>query len=117
MAVKKIEKDDWKKYFDVFSQKCRKNHRTNYTEIRVLTEEAGTQPETQWMRLQGINYDPKDDLLDINVENFTRLILHPQVIFVDDDSSDTLTSMEVIEKDGTKDIVEIRDGTEKEVRW
>lgn len=108
MAVKKIEKEDWRVYFDNFSKMFLKDEQVEYAEIRVLSDKIGVQPETQWTLLKGISYDPKDDVLDISVDKLNRLISHPMEIFVDQDDDGWLTSLEVIEKDGTRDIIEIR---------
>lgn len=108
MAVKKLDKTEWTIYFDTFSKNFLKDKQPEYAEIRVMSSEIGVQPETQWTLLKGISYDPKDDILDINVERLNRMILHPKEIYVDQEENGWLTSIEVVETDGTKDIIEIR---------
>ncbi|MDX1638115.1 MAG: DUF5335 family protein [Balneolaceae bacterium] len=108
MAVKKIDKTEWLTYFDNFSKNFLKDTQPEYAEIRVLSGEMGVQPETGWTLLKGISYDPKDDVLDISVDKLTRLIFHPAEINVEQDQNGWVTSIEVTETDGTKDIIEIR---------
>jgi hypothetical protein len=108
MAIKKIDKTDWMVYFDTFSKKFLKDKQPEYAEIRVMSDEIGVQSETQWTPLMGISYNPKDDTLDINVEHLNRMIVHPVEIYVDQEENGWLTSIEVTESDGTKDIIEIR---------
>ncbi|MFH5832728.1 DUF5335 family protein [Halalkalibaculum sp. DA3122] len=108
MAVKKIDKKEWMVYFDTFSKKFLKDKQPEYAEIRVMSNDIGVQQETRWSPLKGISYDPKDDILDINVERLNRMILHPKEIYVDQEEDGWVTSIEVIEADGTKDIIEIR---------
>lgn len=108
MAIKKIEKTRWGTYFDTFSKTFLKDDQPEYAEIRVLSEEMGVQPETQWMPLKGISYDQKGNILDIDLEELNRMIINPVDIYVDQDDTGWLTSIEVIESDGTKNIIEIR---------
>ncbi|MDX1639813.1 MAG: DUF5335 family protein [Balneolaceae bacterium] len=108
MAVRKINRSDWQSFFDTFSKKFLKDDQPEYAGIQILSEDIGAQPETGWLPLEGITYNPKDDLLDIRVEQLDRMILHPSEIYVDEDSQGWITSLEIVEKDGTKDIIEIR---------
>lgn len=108
MAVLKLDKKEWAVYFDTFSKKFLKDEQPEYVEIRVMSEEIGVQPETQWTLLKGISYDPKGDVLDVSVDQLNRRIFHPTEIYVDEEDNGWLTSIEVVEQDGTKDIIEIR---------
>ena len=108
MAIKQIDRSEWRSYFDLFSKKFLKDEQPEYAEIRILSDELGAQPETSWTLLKGISYDPKDDILDISVDHLNRMVLHPYEIYVDQEVDGWLTSIEIIEKDGTKDIIEIR---------
>ncbi len=108
MAVLKLDKKRWALYFDSFSKKFLKDDQPEYAEIRVLSKDIGVQPETQWTLLKGISYDPKGDVLDVSVDKLNRIILHPTEIYVDEEEDGWLTSIEVVERDGTKDIIEIR---------
>lgn len=108
MAIKQIEPDDWGPYFDTFSQKMRRDRRTDYAEIRVFSTEDGAQKETAWLPLSGIVYDRKDNLLEVLVENMDHLVLNPSRIYVDETAKGMLTSMEVIRGDGTREVIEVR---------
>lgn len=108
MAIKKIERDKWRSYFDGFSKKYLMDKEPEYIEIRVLNNEIGDQTETHWMPLKGLSYDDRGDLLEIQVDGLNRMINHPQEIFIDEEKSGWILSMEVIEKDGTKNIIETR---------
>ena len=108
MSIKKIDSTEWASYFDAFSRKLARTHRTDYAEIRVFSPEDGAQTETSWLPLSGITYDAKSDLLETLVENMDHLVLHPQEIYVDETEPDILNSLEVIRKDGTKEVVEVR---------
>lgn len=108
MAVRKIEKEHLNDYFNEFAKLYLKDEQPEYAGIQVLSEEYGAQPETGWLILQGISYDPKKDILDIKVEKLDHMILRPEEVYVDEEPGGIINSMEIIQKDGTKNIIEIR---------
>ena len=107
MAIRQLPRADWNDYFDAFSRAKDDAGRVDYAEIRVFSPEIGAQPETSWLPLQGLTYDPKDDKLDVFVKGLEHLIAHPKVIFVDE-TSGRLDSIEVVRQDGTYEVVDIR---------
>lgn len=108
MAIKKIEKSTWQSYFDTFSKSFLKDDQPEYVEIQILSAASGIQPETSWLPLEGITYDSRKDALNIKVEALDHMIDHPSEIFVDEDDGGWIASMEIIQEDGTKNIIEIR---------
>jgi hypothetical protein len=108
MSIKQLEKADWASYFDAFSKKLNREHRTDYAEIRVFSQEDGAQPETSWLPLAGITYDRKGDLLEVLVENMDHLVYHPKEIYVDEMEDKVLSSLEVVREDGTIEVIELR---------
>lgn len=107
MAIRTLPRAEWNRYFDVFSNTKSGTGRIDYAEIRVLSPEDGAQPQTGWLPLQGLVYDPKDDLLEVLVTGLDHLVGHPEAIFVDEDHG-RLDRLEVVRRDGTKELVEIR---------
>ncbi|MDX1671625.1 MAG: DUF5335 family protein [Balneolaceae bacterium] len=108
MAIRKIEKEDLSSFFNEFAKRYLKDEQPEYADIQVLSEEYGVQRETDWLILEGISYDPKKDILDIKVEKLDHMIMNPVEVYVDEEPGGLITSMEIIQKDGTKNIVEIR---------
>lgn len=105
---KKIAKKQWQKYFDTFSQKFLKDDQPEYVEIQIISEEIGVQPETKWTILKGLTYDPKSDILEVQVENMEHNISHPEEIYVNEEENGWLTGMMVIQEGGEKNILDIR---------
>lgn len=108
MAVKELKKKQWQSFFDQFYKRYLKDAQPEYAEIRVLSDESEAQPETGCLVLKGISFDPKGDTFDIRVEDLNRMIWHPSQIYVDEEENGWITSIEIIEQDGTKNIIEIR---------
>ncbi len=107
MSVRKLDQSEWQAFFDRFSREMIRNNRVDYAEIRVVSPEVGAQPETAWLPLIGITYDPKDDLLEVAVENLDHLVYHPVEIYVDEQEG-RINGLSILSKDGRKEIVELR---------
>lgn len=108
MAIRKIEKQEWKNYFNTFSKNFLVDEQPEYAEIKIISESLGDQPETSWLLLQDIAYDPRNDVLDIIVEKLDHRIQHPTEIYVDEEDDGWVTSIQIAQGDGTKDIIELR---------
>lgn len=108
MSVRKINKAEWPKYFNDYFHKFLKDKQPEYVELRILSKESGNQPEIEWTPLRGISFDPKNDLLDLSVDKLDHLIYHPVEIYVDDEKDGMINSMEITNKEGDKEIIEIR---------
>lgn len=108
MSIRKLDPGQWSTFFDTFSQRMLREHRTDYAEIRVLSAENGAHRETAWLPLRGITFDRKDALLEIQVENMDHLILRPTEIYLDELDGGVLAALRVTRADGTVDLVELR---------
>jgi hypothetical protein len=104
MAISKLEKTAWRPYFDNIS----KTLDGKRAEIEVASLRIGDQIEAEWLPLLGIAYDPKDDLIEVVLEGLDHMIPKPQEVYVDQEAV-LLTSMEVIDADGVRQIVKLRD--------
>jgi hypothetical protein len=104
MATRKLDKAQWRTYFDRVS----KSLVGKRAEIEVDSLSLGSQIETEWLPFLGIVYDPKDDLIEIALEDVDHMIRHPDSVFVDEDLL-ALNSVEIVDRDGVKQIVVLRD--------
>ena len=104
MAIAKLEKATWHPYFD----KVSKILDGKSAEIEVTSLTIGDQVEAEWLPLLGIVYDQKDDLIEVVLEGLDHMIRKPQEVYVDQEAA-MLRSMEVIDADGVRQIVRLRD--------
>ncbi len=107
MAIRTLPRDDWKDYFDTASSRHYASGSTKYASVRVLSIEDGDQPLTEWAPLLGLTYEPKNHLLEIQMDGLDHLVAHPETIYVDEDGA-SLAKFEVVRADGAKEIVELR---------
>jgi hypothetical protein len=104
MAIRKLGKAEWQRYFDRISKAVIGKR----AEIEIASLALGDQIEAEWLPLTGIAYDPKDDILEIALDGVDHLIPHPHEIYVDE-TGIVLTSLEVTDRDGVSQIVQLRD--------
>jgi hypothetical protein len=72
--AKKLEKSQWRVYFDRMS----KTLVGKRAEIEVASLKLGDQIEAEWLPLLGISYDPKNDIIEIALEGVDHLIHKPR---------------------------------------
>ena len=104
MTIRKLEKKEWKGYFDRISKELNSQE----AEIEVLSLALGDQVETKWLALLGITYDPKDDIVEVVLEGLDHMINKPREIYVDQEGPG-ISRLEVIDADGVRQIVKLRD--------
>jgi hypothetical protein len=104
MASLKIEKAKWRTFFDSVSKRLIGKR----AEIDVESLALGAQIEAKWLPLFGIVYDPKNDIIEIALEDLDHIVHKPQEIYVDEGSTG-LISLEVFDGDGVQHIVLFRD--------
>ncbi|RMG55652.1 MAG: hypothetical protein D6717_07670 [Gammaproteobacteria bacterium] len=104
MAIRELERDHWKDYFDHFSSVSG----TELVEVEVAGLDIGDQVEAEWLPLAGISYDPKDDVLTIDAgEVLQHMVRSPRVIRVDEDDSG-IHSFEVEDGDGHVQVLRLK---------
>jgi hypothetical protein len=102
MASRALPKEEWQAYCDRIS----KTLSGTRAHIEVAGVALGDQVAARWLRLLGITYEPKSDLLEIAMEGLDHLIHKPQDISVDDDLSG-LISMEIVDSDQRRQFVKL----------
>jgi hypothetical protein len=104
MTIRKLDKKEWAAYFNRVSKELEDAE----AEIEVMSLALGDQIEAEWLPLFGIIYDPKDDLVEVAVENIDHMINKPREINVDEQGG-MLVNVEIIDADGVRQIVKLRE--------
>jgi hypothetical protein len=104
MTVRKLDKKQWRPFFDGVSRLLEGKQ----AEIEVGSLILGNQVEAEWLPLLGIAYDPNDDLVEVALEGLDHIIPRPREIYIEDEMGG-LGSLEIIDGDGRKQIVKLRD--------
>ena len=104
MTIRKLEKSKWHAFFDGLSKMLEGKR----AEIEVASLALGDQIEAEWLPLLGLAYDPKDDLFEVTLDGVDHMIRKPREIYLDDDVRG-LMSIEIVDAEGTRQIVKLRD--------
>src|ERR1700680_4867921 len=104
MAVRKLEKAEWRRFFDWVSRGLVGKR----AEIEIASLALGDQIEAEWLPLLGITYDPKDDALEIALDGLDHMIPRPRELYADSGVG-ALLSFEVIDADGVSQIFMLRE--------
>ena len=104
MTIRKLNKSEWRRYFDFVSRGIEGKR----AEIEVASLSLGDQVEADWLPLLGIVNDPKDDVVEIALDGLDHMIRKPREIYIDD-SAGELTSVEIVGAEGVRQIVHLRE--------
>jgi hypothetical protein len=102
--AKQLEKSQWRAYFDWMSKALVGKR----AEIEVASLELGDRIMAEWLPLLGISYDPKNDVIEIALEGVDHLIHKPREVYVEEEGLE-LSSLEVIDAEGVRQIIVLRD--------
>jgi hypothetical protein len=104
MTIQKLEKSEWRPFLDTVSKELEAKE----AEIEVASLDLGDQIVAEWLPLLGISYDPKDDIVEIALDGVDHIIHKPREIYMDN-GAEALTSIEIVDTDGVKQIVNLKD--------
>lgn len=105
MATQQLQRSEWKHYFDTVSKILVGKH----AEINIAGRQLGDQIQREWSLLNGLVYDPKDDLFEVIIEDeVDHLVFHPKEIWVDQ-AGVMLQSVDVVDADGNHQIVLLKE--------
>jgi hypothetical protein len=104
MTIRKLEKPEWRPFLDVVSQLLEAKE----AEIEVASLNLGNQVLAEWLPLRGITYDPKDDIVEVLLDEVDHMIHGPREIYVDNGAG-ALRSIEIVDAGGAKQIVRLKD--------
>jgi hypothetical protein len=104
MTIRRLEKPEWRPFFDTMS----KILEAKVAEVEVASLDLGDRTQAEWLPLIGITYDPRDDAVEIALDGLDHMIRKPREIYLDDGAAG-LTSLEIVDADGVRQIVKLKD--------
>ena len=104
MTTRKLEKTQWRSFFDGLS----KILDAKQAEIEVASLKLGNQVQAEWLQFYGITYDPEDDLVEVALEGIDHLIRKPREISIESGVG-ALTSLEIVDAEGVTQIVKLKE--------
>jgi hypothetical protein len=105
MATHKLDKTQWKAFFDGLSEVLGPKR----VEIEVLSLGLGDQVAAEWLPLVGLVYDPRDDMVEVALDGLYHLVKQPREIYVVEEEAGELLAIEVVTADGVRQIIRLKD--------
>jgi hypothetical protein len=105
MGATEIDRSNWAPFLDSVTNSLTGKQ----AEIEVVSLDLGDQIEADWTPLIGITYDPKDDLIEIALDELDHLVRSPRQVFIDYAVGGLLAAIEIIDADGNRQIVKLKD--------
>jgi hypothetical protein len=103
MGTTVVEKSNWATTL----QSATRQLENRQVEIEVASLAIGDQIAAEWVPLQGLAYDFKDDAIQVIVDDLEHVIRAP-VELATVTSDDALTAIVVTTQDGTRQIIRFR---------
>ncbi|MFL6711906.1 MAG: DUF5335 family protein, partial [Sulfurifustis sp.] len=79
MPTHHLQRDHWQSYFDRISRHLGGEQ----VEIETAGLGLGDQLKQEWVLLNGLVYDPKDDVFEVVTDDVDHLIHHPKDIYIE----------------------------------
>lgn len=108
--TRQIPSVDWQNYFDRFTRDQLGDNidPPKAATIEVISMQLGDQYEALTTRLLGLVYDPRRDAFEIQLEDISHLVNCPAEIWVVEEENGFVSSLELMCRDGTKEIIYVR---------
>jgi hypothetical protein len=107
-TTKKIPIAEWQTYFDRYSRQFLTQGTPTSATLEIVSPTLGDQFDVTALRLYGLTYDPKDQNFEVLVEGVDHLVLKPAEIWVVEEPSGFVSTLEIVDNDGTREILYIR---------
>ena len=104
IMTRKLQKGRVASVFDTVSKLLEAKE----AEIEVASLDLGDQVQAEWLPLIGIAYDPNDDVVEVALDGLDHMIHRPREIYLDNGVGG-LTSLEIVDVDGVRQIVKLKD--------
>jgi hypothetical protein len=107
-TTKQLARTEWETYFDRFTRERLQSEAPGAATIEVVSPTLGDQLQVSAARLLGLTYDPKSEALEVLLENIDHLIFRPTEIWVVEAEPGFISTLEIIQSDGTKELIYFR---------
>ena len=103
MTARSIDKAEWGSFCAGLSKALTGSE----AEIDVASLELGDQIEKQWAPWLGITYDPRDDTIDIALEDVDHIVNRPTELLADMDDVN-ISALQITDAEGARHNVRLK---------
>jgi hypothetical protein len=107
-AAKKIAREQLTEYFYTFTKRFLLDESPEAVDLEVMSRDWGDHPALSGARLLGISYDPHTPSLEFTLDVGDHRVLDPRDVWVEEDATGFVHTLELIRADGTRELVSIK---------
>ena len=109
-----IPLDRLEDYFTEFTKRFLRDGTNDAVDVEVLNPDLGDQYIAEGARLLGVTYEPAENVLEFELDAGDHRILEPREVWAVEEKDGFVSSIEVVRKDSTKEIVKVhREGSRR----
>lgn len=106
-TTRQIPENDWQAFFEAFTRQHLMADPPSTATIEVVSPSQGDQVAASTSRLLGLSYDPRSQVFEVMVEQLDHLLFHPREIWVIEDESGFIPTMELVRSDGGQELIHL----------
>ena len=103
----KIPRDRLEGYFADFTKRFLQDGSHEAVDVEVLSPDLGDQYVAEGAHLIGITYEPNDNVLEFALDSGDHRVEEPKEVWAIQESDGFVSTIEVVRKDSTKEIVKV----------
>jgi hypothetical protein len=107
-STRPLPRAEWRDYFERFTRAYLNDDQPGAATVEVMSPTLGDQFEVSSARLLGLDYDPKGANFEVLLEGLDHLIFQPKEIWILEGAAGFISTIEVVQEDGTKQIIYVR---------
>jgi len=107
-TTKQLPRAEWKKTFDRFTREHLREDAPGTATVEIVSPTLGDQFAVAAARLLGLTYDPKSQAFEVLLDDLDHLVFSPMEIWVLEGEPGFISTIEVVQPDGTKQIIYLR---------
>jgi hypothetical protein len=104
VPIRRLKEAEWRSYLDRIARALIGRRAA----IEIRSPQFSNAIQAEWLRLQGIAYDPRKGILEIAVTGLKDMIRKPRHLVVEEDGGQ-FAILQIIDQDGLSQIVRLRD--------
>ena len=105
-----IPRDRLVQYFENFTKRFLRDGAHEAVDVEVLSPELGDQYVAEGARLLGVTYEPAEDVLEFALDSGGHRVVEPKEVWAIEENDGFVSTIEVVRKDSTKEIVKVHRG-------
>jgi hypothetical protein len=104
MPLRRLRRGEWREYCDRLSKALAGGS----AELEVVSLALGDRLATQWVRLLGVTYDAKSNVMEVALEGLDHMIADPIDVCVEE-TARGVVALEITAGGGEQEIVRLRE--------